>query len=648
MLKEQLAKLTEHLRPKANQGAGNASPVLPWREAWQQAKELYADYERRVEALRPKLATVPGLSEMKPGHAVLSVSLVAIVILAAVVVMPWRAPQGAAAYKSGRSTVAAKPAKQYEPMAVGENVPSEMTKGDMFSVNQVGYLPNAPKVALVKGAAGSVFKVVDVDTRKSVFAGRLGTPIQDIDSDDMAQEADFTPLTKPGSYVIVVQGSGSSHPFLVGKDVYDGLYKDAIKSYDDLARLAPAAFHDAQAYLAKDRGKKIDVSGGWPDAGDYGKYVPTAGITLGDLLLTAELQPEKVLKDDLKLAGKGESLPDYLRVVKVELDWLFKMQREDGAVYTKVTPENFGPFSKSDADVGGTQYVYDISTPDTALFAAVMSKASRIYRPYDAGFAKQALAAAEHAWAFLDKSGAIIPTGDYGTGGYVYGDDATQRFWAATELFKTTGSGKYHDYAKKHLSRFSSGSVGPLAWIDTESMGLITYYFTDGADAGLKNKIRDQMVNWADSMVNTVDSPINRYKSSLSVYGWASNKTALDNAVLLLVADRMAPNDAYVDSALDQLHYVLGRNSIGKSFVTSYGANSVQKPHNRTMFSLGKLVPGVLVGGPNKDAQDGLAPSSLGPRSYVDDTMAYSVNENSIEYNAPLVFVTAYFRPYQE
>mgnify|MGYP001557800256 CR=1 FL=1 len=53
----------------------------------------------------------------------------------------------------------------------------------------------------------------------------------------------------------------------------------------------------------------------------------------------------------------------------------------------------------------------------------------------------------------------------------------------------------------------------------------------------------------------------------------------------------------------------------------------------------------MLVGGPNQEAQDGLAPSSLGPRSYVDDTMAYSVNENSIEYNAPLVFVTAYFRP---
>src|SRR5207302_180091 len=102
-----------------------------------------------------------------------------------------------------------------------------------------------------------------------------------------------------------------------------------------------------------------------------------------------------------------------------------------------------------------------------------------------------------------------------------------------------------------------------------------------------------------------------------------------------------APNPRYVDAALDQLHYVLGRNALAQSFVTGYGANPVKNPHNRTMFALQRIIPGVLVGGPNADAQDSITPASQGQRSYVDQLQAYASNENSVEYNAPLVFVTA-------
>jgi endoglucanase len=108
-----------------------------------------------------------------------------------------------------------------------------------------------------------------------------------------------------------------------------------------------------------------------------------------------------------------------------------------------------------------------------------------------------------------------------------------------------------------------------------------------------------------------------------------------------LIANQVAANPKYVSSAVDQLHFVLGRNALAKSFVTQYGKNSVTNPHNRTMFALGRLVPAVLVGGPNGDGQDGITPKALGQRSYVDQLQAYASNENSIEYNAPLVFLTS-------
>ncbi|MBI4322458.1 MAG: glycoside hydrolase family 9 protein [Chloroflexi bacterium] len=528
-------------------------------------------------------------------------------------------------------------------LSVGDPVGQENVKADVFKVNQVGYLPSAQKIALVGATSADTFKVVDLGTWTSAYAGYLGEPVVDEESGDKLRTADFSALKTPGEYAVVIPGTGRSYPFRIADDVYDKLFKDAIRSYDELARMAPRAWHTLDALLKLDPSKRLDVTGGWPDAGDYGKYTPTAALTVGELLMLYELMPEKISKVGLDLPTNDKSGPDFLKVVRVELDWLLKMQRSDGAVYDKVTPEQFGPFSKSDADLGGTQYVYDISTPDTAMFAAVMARAARVYQPVDAQFSKRALAAAEKAWAFLEKNGEILPPPVGGTGGYFYASDESQRFWAAAELFKTTGTKKYDDYVRKHLAGSGELTIGALSWIDTRTMGLLTYYFTEKADKALKQDIKESLTTWADDMSVMVQTPINPYRVSLAVYEWASNKTALDNGVMLLVANMVSPKPVYVEAALDQLSYVLGRNAVNKAYVTGHGSDPVKDPHNRAMYASGKLVPGVLVGGPNKNAEHGYVNTTYGPKAYVDKMEAWCVNENSIEYNAPLVFLTGYF-----
>ncbi len=537
------------------------------------------------------------------------------------------------------------PTPTTSPLPVGDRVPEEPLRPELFHLNQVGYLPDYPKIALIAGTQGEMFKVVATATGRSVYADRLGPGIVDEETLETVRPADFSALTTPGEYVLVVPGVGRSPAFRIGPEVFDSLARDAIRSYDVLRRLAPAAWErlTARAPLRNQPETTLDVSGGWPDAGDYGKYVPTAGITLGELLLLWELFPDRVRSLTLDLPGESGGLPDYLRVLKEELDWLLKMQRADGAVYHKVTPEQFGPFSRSEADLGGTFYVYDVSTPDTALFAAVMARAARVFQPYQPAYAARLRAAAERAWTYLEQQPRPILPPDRGTGGYFYADDASQRLWAAAELFRTTGQPRYRTAVEAAL-RATTPSIGPLTWADTRTMALLTYLFTPDADPTLQSAIRQALRTWADEMVAWVSSPTNPYRVSLSVYSWASNKAALDNAVLLLVASAVTPQRSYREAALDQLHYVLGRNPLAKSYVIGYGHNSVRHPHNRIMVLHDRLVPGVIVGGPNKDAQDGRAPAGLGPRSYIDATEAYSVNENSIEYNAPLVFVAAFFR----
>jgi endoglucanase len=221
--------------------------------------------------------------------------------------------------------------------------------------------------------------------------------------------------------------------------VEEGLYTDALRSYEQLAVLASKAWQTASA-IERRTGQTMDVSGGWPDAGDYGRYMPSAASALGTLLLLADLFPDR--------AQGG------LEVVRRELDWMLKMQRSDGGVYHKVTPLHFGGFDKGSDNIGGQLYVFDISTPDAGVFAAIMAEAARVYRATDRGYADRLLAAAQSAWQWLDANPKpILPTELEGTGAYVYGSDETQRLWAAAELYKTTGQPAYADVVRAYLAK---------------------------------------------------------------------------------------------------------------------------------------------------------------------------------------------------
>jgi endoglucanase len=511
-------------------------------------------------------------------------------------------------------------------LPVGEAVTLAPVKDQVLLVDQVGYLTNRQKVGLVAEPSATTFQIVDVQTSRSVFAANLGDAKRDADTGQRLRPADFSSLTQPGTYALQVPGLGRSQNFRIGDDVYQQLSADALSSYEQLAVLAPRAWQTATAQDRK-TGQTVDTSGGWPDAGDYGRYMPSAASALGTMLLVDDLfaRPARM---------------DRLQVFKRELDWMLKMQRADGAVYHKVTPLKFGGFDKGSDNIGGPLYAFEVSTPDAAVFAAITAEAARLYLPVDPAYAEQLRSAAEKSWAWLeDNPKPILPAETEGTGSYVYGRDGSQRFWAAAELWKTTANPRFELYVTTYLDQHPP-SIGTLGWGDPTTYGALSVAFNGEADPALRSTITDRLTRWADGMATTIDNPSDPWALSISSFHWASNKTTLDNAVLLLVANSVKPNAAYVEAALDQLHYVLGRNALGKSYVTGYGTNAVQNPHNRTMFSLGQVVPGVLVGGPNGDGQDGLTPPSQGQRSYVDQLQAYASNENSIEYNAPLVFVT--------
>jgi len=130
-------------------------------------------------------------------------------------------------------------------------------------------------------------------------------------------------------------------------------------------------------------------------------------------------------------------------------------------------------------------------------------------------------------------------------------------------------------------------------------------------------------------------------------YVWGSNGVAANYGMQLLVANALQPKPAYVHAALDNLHYLLGRNTFSLSWVTQVGENPYRHPHHRPSGADSNAEPwlGLLSGGPNRGRQDDAMkrlPAGTPPaRCYLDDQESYASNEVAINWNAPLVFLLA-------
>lgn len=521
-------------------------------------------------------------------------------------------------------------------------------------IDQAGYRPRDSKVAVVTGQKGrepaGKFYVLTALSEKVAWEGTLSSPKEDFVTDECLCQADFSAFTRPGSYKIRVPGVGDSYVFEVGDDVYGEVYRIAARSYflqrcgtaidDKESGIKHAACHLDDARLKGVSGMKLDLTGGWHDAGDYGKYMPTAAVTAAQLMLAYELFPDLFADGDLGILESGNGTADLLDEVRYELEWMLRMQQEDGGVLHKINSPNFPGMIRPEEDTG-RRLAYEVGTADTGTFAGAMAIAARVYRAIDAPFAGRCLQAAQKAAGFLATHRATLkPTND-NTGAYATGGVSDETLWAFAELFRTTGQMEHFQTAEPLIPRYKD--FGQMGWDNTITFAYLALLAAPGTPAEVRSEIADSLRSQADRVAEKVAYSGYHMALGLGDFAWASNKAALANAVNLIIADKFWPNPAYRAAALSQLHYVLGVNALSKSFVTLIGTDYPRYPHHRLVKANGTLVPGLLVGGPNDNAEDGRYPKGLRFKGYVDEEEAYSCNEYAIDYNAPLVFVAAYF-----
>ena len=540
-----------------------------------------------------------------------------------------------------------------------------------IKVDQVGYLPDQPKSAFISSAkATGIFRIRRVSDHRIVFRGKLGNPVNDPDSGDTLREADFSAFHETGEFYVTVPGVGESFPFHIAPDVYSDAYYLCMRSYYgqrcgikvDLGPRFPQYHHDAchmaDGTFHRSSGKSgfKPATKGWHDAGDYGKYVVNSGIATGTLLWAYEWYPEKIGAIRLDLPESGNGLPDILNEIKWNLDWMLAMQDSDGGVWHKLTTEKFCSFVAPEKDDAGTRYIIGTgyepykSSGATADFAAVMAMAARIYQPFLPEYAKQCGQAAQKAWKWVIAHPNVTFSNPPGvsTGGYGDSDCGDEILWASAELFRLTGGQEYNRYFVENYKRYPASDLWPQAWATVSNLGLWDYNFSgsEDADAETVADIENQTLKAADSVVAASQKTGYHHSLRAANYIWGSNAVAANFGVMLLAANRMRPNPAYVSTAVENLHYLFGRNTFSLCFVTQLGSHSMTHPHHRPSAALGlpQPWPGLLAGGPNQYPGDAVLrqlPKGPPARSYVDDQGSYSSNEVAINWNAPLVLLLA-------
>ncbi len=535
-----------------------------------------------------------------------------------------------------------------------------------IKVDQVGYLPERPKIALVAtGAKGDDFTIRRSADGAVVYKGKLSAKIEDPDTGDRVQSADFTTLKTTGSYYLDAPSVGRSWPFRISPDVYRwAFYLTARAFYGqrcgivvDLGPEFPTYKHPpchvgGAFHASSGKTGASDATGGWHDAGDYGRYVVNSGISTATLLWTWELFGKQLGAVNLQIPESGNGTPDILNEARWNLKWVLGMQDVDGGVWHKQTSERFCGFVMPEKDplvsyVIGTGASPFKSSCATADFAAVMAISARIFRAYDPAFSRRCLDAALRAWSWLNTYPQVLFRNPVAVLTGEYGDRACsdERLWAAAELSRTTRDAHYTSYFLDHYREFLN-STGAPSWGNVAKLALWTYVLGGGPDASAVAAIRDQTVREADELVVRANG--NPYRTTMQTkdYGWGSNGTAANAGFELLVANELHPNPSYVNTAIENLHYLLGRNTFSLSWVTQVGANPFRHPHHRPSGAdtNAEPWPGLLSGGPNRSKQDPAMrklPDLPPARMYLDEQESYATNEVAINWNAPLVLLLA-------
>jgi endoglucanase len=555
-------------------------------------------------------------------------------------------------------------------------------------VNQIGYLPHGAKTA--------TYRTEDAEPKtwwlrkngRTIAHGQSSRGIADASSGDHLQQIDFSAAAATGSGFTLQIGTDTSYTFSISPDAFRAPLYDALKYFyhnrsgiaietqftgggntlfASDSKWARAAGHISRGVNKGDFNVpcwegtcqySLDVPKGWYDAGDHGKYVVNAGISVWTLMNMYERglywgTTTRFADGTLNIPESSNGIPDVLDEVRWELEFMLAMQvpkgqAKAGMVHHKIHDVAWTGLPLAPDQDPQKRALVPPSTAATLNLAATAAQASRIWKHRDPAFSARCLEAAQSAWRAARANPAEIYRGGYDNGGGAYDDDkvADEFYWAAVELYLSTGDDRYVPTIDAYTITRTD-----FNWANTELAGLMSLAtVVKPFSANRRATAQRQIIAIADTHLHTQSASGYSTPLAVSEYDWGSNGGVANRLMLMGLAYQFSGNVVYADGVTKGVDYLFGRNTFSTSFVTGEGSVAAQYPHHRFWAGVLNPVfplapPGALTGGPNAGLQDPVAKNLLGACTarpatcWLDRIEAYSVNEVAINWNAPLAWV---------
>ena len=584
-------------------------------------------------------------------------------------------------------------------------------------VNQVGYFVHGPKHATVATNAKSALEWKLLNSDLQVVAKGKTLPFGlNKASGEQVQWVDFSKVQTPMDKAILEVEGNRSHPFTIGNDIYHTMKYDALsffyqqrsgidieRQYVQRADLARPAGHrpenvtcfnktDAKGNQWPGCNFSLDVTGGWYDAGDHGKYVVNGGISVWTLTnyyerekLADPNQSSAFADGKVKIPEDTNGKNDLLDEARWMMNFMMAMQApKDSSVWVPVGDQSkqLNRLSLTQIDASGmvfhkvaddawtgmplppnkdtrTRFLSYPTTAATLNLAATGAQCARVWKDKDPQYAKRCLTAAERAWKAANRHKNIYAYDNF-TGSGPYDDTQLddEFYWAAAELFVTTGKAQYKDFIQASPDYLATpkGDItaeGDVYWKGVSGAGTLTLAMVPNTLSKHEvEKARANVIKTANKYYDSVEKEGYRIPYNAKEYPWGSNSNLMNRSLFLGIAYDFTKDRKYVDAIIDAMDYILGRNPLDQSYISGYGSRRLMNPHHRFWAHAVDpkspvVAPGVMSGGPNSISFSDPVASSMkgkciGQTCWKDDIGAWTLNEITINWNAPFFWTVSF------
>jgi len=558
----------------------------------------------------------------------------------------------------------------------------------VIRVNQLGYLPDAPKVAVYCSTVPidiRDFQVIDA-AGKTILVQRAGRA-KPFGPCATNYRFDLSTVRTPGDYHLV-SGGVTSPTIHISANAYDGA-ADTLLYYMREQRsgfnpLFKAVVHARDGIVVDDStraGKFVPVTGGWADASDYLQYVMTSANATFVMMMAYRDHPASFADHfDSRGLPASNRIPDVLDEARHGLEWLVRMFPTDSEMYNQLGDDRDHTYwdlpTTDSADYGWgkgkERPVYPCTGKPQGLFkyknrsngfastagkyASAFALAASIYRKQDPAFAAKLHQKALSAYAIGKKSPGVCQ-GAPGHAPYYYEEDnwADDMELAAAELYALTHDRGYLRDAQEYAARepvtpwMGADTAKHYQWYPWHNNG--HYEIWRGSNATDRKTVAEYYRKGLAMVVSRAD---NGFRIGIP-FIWCSNNLMASFATQAYLYRRMTGDNQFREYEQAALDWLFGTNPWGVSMVIGLPHDGVfaRDPHSVVAKEMHVELTGALLDGPVYSSiyqhllgislhdPDEYAPFNTGFIVYHDDVGDYSTNEPIMDGTANLSYLLA-------